>query len=74
MRTSATELNQAKPAPMRPEEPPTAIFAVVMPRPQTQTHTQGKSRHPERKAMEPKTIFPHFWRRKREEGAPQNPR
>lgn len=37
---------------------------------QHSTHIQGTSRRPERKAMEPKTIFPHFWRRKQEEDAP----
>jgi len=31
-----------------------------------ETHTQGTSPRPERKVMEPKTIFPHFWRRKQD--------
>ena len=70
VRTSPPALNQAQPAPTRPDEPSTRIPAVVVPRERTQTHNQGKSRHPERKAMEPKTIFPHFWRRKQEDGAP----
>ena len=70
VRTSPPELNPAKPAPTRPDEPPTRIPAVVVPRERTPTDTQVKSRHPERKAMEPKTIFPHFWRRKQEDGAP----
>ena len=70
VRISPPEPDQAKPAPTRPDEPPTRIPAVVVPRERTPTDTQVTSRHPERKAMEPKTIFPHFWRRKQEEGAP----
>jgi len=41
------------------------------------SHTQGTLLRPERKVMEPKTIFPHFWRSKQDghppdEGAPAN--
>lgn len=32
-----------------------------------ETHTQGTSPRPERTVMQPKTIFPHFWRRKDED-------
>lgn len=39
-------------------------------RPQTETHTQGTSPRPERTVMEPKPMFPHFWRRKQDEDAP----
>jgi len=45
----------------------------------TAIHTPGTSPRPERKVMEPKTIFPHFWRRKQDgpkqdEGAPTKSR
>ena len=42
-------------------------------RPRTETHTQGTSPRPERTVMQPKTIFPHFWRRKQDEDAPAKP-
>ena len=35
-------------------------------------HNPGTSPRPERKVMQPKTIFPHFWRRKQDEDAPAN--
>ena len=45
---------------------------------QTTNQIQGTLHRPERKAMEPKTIFPHFWRRKpdcagQDENAPAKP-
>ena len=40
------------------------------PRRQREIHNQGTSPRPERKVMQPKTIFPHFWRRKQDEDAP----
>jgi hypothetical protein len=43
------------------------------PRMQTEIHTPGALARPERKVMQPKTIFPHFWRRKQDHDAPANP-
>ena len=56
-------------------KPPTAV--TTAPRLTGASHTQGTLLRPERKVMEPKTIFPHFWRRKQDsrqpgEGAPPN--
>jgi len=39
-------------------------------RPQKEIQNQGTSPRPERKVMQSKTIFPHFWRRKQDEDAP----
>lgn len=52
----------------KPPQPTTEQAAT--PNQRTQTPKQGTSARPERKAMQPKTIFPHFWRRKQDEGAP----
>jgi hypothetical protein len=41
-----------------------------VPRLRTETHTQGTSARPERTVMQPKTMFPHFRRRKQDEDAP----
>jgi len=37
---------------------------------QLDSETQGSSPRPERKVMQPKTIFPHFWRRPQDGDAP----
>jgi hypothetical protein len=54
--------------------PATAVTATRL---SSASHTQGTLLRPERKVMEPKTIFPHFWRRKQDghspdEGMPGN--
>jgi hypothetical protein len=41
-----------------------------VPRLRTETHTEGTSARPERTVMQPKTMFPHFRRRKQDEDAP----
>jgi hypothetical protein len=42
-------------------------------RPQAQSQASGSSPRPERKVMQPKTIFPHFWRRQQDGDAlPKN--
>jgi hypothetical protein len=48
----------------------TGVVETSPPRPQREIHNQGTSPRPERKVMQPKTIFPHFWRRKQDEDAP----
>ena len=57
-----------------PARPATAVTASNL---SSASHTQGTFLRPERKVMEPKTIYPHFWRRQRDghppdEGAPAN--
>jgi hypothetical protein len=39
-------------------------------RPRKEINNQGTCPRPERKVMQPKTVFPHFWRRKQDEDAP----
>jgi hypothetical protein len=60
------------PAPSRglSREPFQNAVAMAPPRLRTETHTQGTSARPERTVMQPKTMFPHFWRRKQDEDAP----
>lgn len=57
------------PAPSRGQsrQPFQHAVATAPPRPRAETHIQGKSPRPERTVMQPKTIFPHFWRRKQDE-------
>jgi hypothetical protein len=59
-----------QPAPALSIRPSPVIASHLASPLQHSTHIQGTSRRPERKAMEPKTIFPHFWRRKQKEDAP----
>jgi len=49
---------------------PASASPLGLPR---EIHTQGAIARPERKVMQPKTIFPHFWRRKQDEDAPAKP-
>ncbi len=59
------------PAPSRGQSrQPFQNAVAAPPRPRTETHTQGTSPRPERTVMQPKTMFPHFWRRKQDEDAP----
>jgi hypothetical protein len=51
-------------------EPFQNAVAMAPPRLRTETHTQGTSPRPERTVMQPKTMFPHFWRRKQDEDSP----
>jgi hypothetical protein len=62
-----------KPTPARSRalsHQPFQDVAKTTSRPRIKTHTQGTSPPPERTVMQPKTIFPHFWRRKQDEDAP----
>jgi hypothetical protein len=73
-------LRQTEAAPAMPKATPPArgqshqpfqnAVATTPRRLRAETHTQGTSPRPERTAMQPKTIFPHFWRRKQDEDAP----
>ena len=83
--THATPTQIASPAPVhRIETAPAGVkptlgpsrkpfrnaIAMAQPRLRTETHTQGTPPRPERTVMQPKTMFPHFWRRKQDEDAP----
>jgi hypothetical protein len=61
-------------APGQSRQPFQNAVATAPPRPRTASPIQGPSLRPERTVMQPKTIFPHFWRRKQDEDAPQNRR
>jgi hypothetical protein len=68
-----------EPAPaVRPTQPVqsrrafTGVVETSSPRPRREIHNEGTSPRPERKVMQPKTIFPHFWRRKQDGDAPAN--
>ncbi len=50
----------------------TGVVETYPPRRQREIHNQGRSPRPERKVMQPKIIFPHFWRRKQDDDAPPN--
>ena len=60
------------PAPWRGQsrQPFQNTAVATPPRLRTETHTQGTSPRPERTVMQPKTMFPHFWRRKQDKDAP----
>jgi len=65
----AVKTTQA-PSPGQSRQPFQNAVATAPPRPRTETQIQGPSPRPERTVMQPKTIFPHFWRRKQDEDAP----
>jgi hypothetical protein len=46
------------------------VVETYPPRRQREIHNQSTSPRPERKVMQPKMVFPHFWRRKQDEDAP----
>jgi len=59
-----------KPTPGPSRKPFPNAIAMAQPRLRTEIHTQGTPPRPERTVMQPKTMFPHFWRRKQHEDAP----
>lgn len=69
---AAPALPKPTPAPSlgQSRQPLQNAGAAPPPRPRAETHTQGTSPRPERTVMQPKTSFPHFWRRKQDEDAP----
>jgi hypothetical protein len=69
---AAPAVPKPTPAPSRGQsrQPFQNAVATAPRRPRAETHTQGTSPRPERTVMQPKTIFPHFWRRKQDEDAP----
>jgi hypothetical protein len=74
-RVHLPEPTQSQATPPAQPRPPsrslrTAVVKASPPHSQREIHNQGTSPRPERKAMQPKTIFPHFWRRKQDEDAP----
>jgi hypothetical protein len=48
----------------------TGVVEASSSHPRIEIHNQGTFPRPERTVMHPKTIFPHFWRRKQDEDAP----
>ena len=69
---AAPAVPKPTPAPSRGQsrQPFRNALTTNPPRPRKETHIQGTSPRPERIDMQPKTIFPHFWRRKQDEDAP----
>jgi len=43
-----------------------ALAHPSIPQPRAQSQVSGSSPRPERKVMQPKTLFPHFWRRQQD--------
>lgn len=75
LRVCLPERVQSQPGPTPPAVPRsrrlrTAVVEASLPHSQREIHNQGTSPRPERKVMQPKTVFPHFWRRKQDEDAP----
>jgi hypothetical protein len=48
-----------------------ALAEPSIPQPRTQSQVPGSSPRPERNVMQPKTLFPHFWRRQQDGDAPK---
>ena len=76
-RVRLPDLRESQPGATLPDQPSplprrlrTGVVETSLPHSQREIHNQGTSPRPERKVMQPKTIFPHFWRRKQDEDAP----
>ncbi len=63
---SPAALPQLRTRRIRPLAEPTPLAAVA------ESHVSNSPPRPERKAMQPKKLFPHFWRRQQDGGTPAN--